>query len=150
MKPPSASPRITSLSPPEDNPTQEDDNNQTQDDDDDDDNDQDMENGDTVPEYKTVYAQNYQKVFCKERPESFYPHYWITFMLLGRPAGKNGRPPLEAGYYTLIFERFEVFQYLFTQGPLFLQEENQKLSDSITAEDIDLLSNKGYFNYYFR
>ena len=54
-------------------------------------------------DFKEVYAINFKKVFCKIRPNSYYPTYWLVFLILGRPAGNKGRPPLEAGFNAIIY-----------------------------------------------
>ena len=55
-------------------------------------------------EFNKLYFSNFKKVFVKVKPSTYYPTYWLTFLLIGRPAGKDGRPPLEAGinFYILI------------------------------------------------
>ena len=55
-------------------------------------------------EFNKLYVSNFKKVFVKVKPSTYYPTYWLTFLLIGRPAGKDGRPPLEAGinFYILI------------------------------------------------
>ena len=57
----------------------------------------------TLPDFKMLYISNFRKVFPKSKIASYYPTYWLTFMLLGRPAGKAGRPPLEAGIIFCIY-----------------------------------------------
>lgn len=47
--------------------------------------------------YKEIYAAQYKKIFVKTKVDMYYPTYWLSFLLLGRPAQKDGRPVLEAG-----------------------------------------------------
>ncbi len=54
---------------------------------------------DSGSEFNKLYVSNFKKVFVKVKPSTYYPTYWLTFLLIGRPAGKDGRPPLEAGIY---------------------------------------------------
>ena len=60
----------------------------------------------STPRYREVYDNAYRKVFVKTLPRDFYPTYWLTFLLCGRPAGKLGRPGLEAGIYFFLFLTF--------------------------------------------
>ena len=81
------------------------------------------ENDNDEPDFKEIYAINFKKVFLKVKPESYYPTYWLVFLVLGRPAGNRGRPPLEA-------------------GPSYMNDK-KSVNDSITPENIDVLSNSG-------
>ncbi len=47
--------------------------------------------------YKEIYANQFKKVFIKTKVDMYYPTYWLSFLLIGRPAQKDGRPVLEAG-----------------------------------------------------
>jgi hypothetical protein len=100
-----------------------------------------------LPAYKEVYANQYRKVFVKTKVDLYYPTYWITFLLLGRPAQKDGRPLLEAGIYHIYI--LYMFEIIFILGIQY-QQNRTALSESITAENIDVLSNSGnvYFLYF--
>ena len=50
-----------------------------------------------VPSYNIAYGQQYSKIFLKMDPQFFYPTYWLTFLILGFPAGEEGRTILGAG-----------------------------------------------------
>ena len=59
---------------------------------------EDTENVDEqLPAYKELYATHYRKLFIKGSCADYLPHFWITFLLIGRPGEKQGRPYLEAG-----------------------------------------------------
>jgi hypothetical protein len=57
----------------------------------------------SIPAYKEIYSAQYKKIFVKEKVDQFYPTYWLTFLLIGRPAMKDGRPVLEAGIISIYY-----------------------------------------------
>ena len=58
---------------------------------------EDQENDKDMPDFKELYVINFKKVYNKVKINSYYPSYWLSFLILGRAAGRLGRPPLEAG-----------------------------------------------------
>ena len=50
-----------------------------------------------LPGFRELYPAHFRKVFTKWHGMTYYPTYWLCFLLMGRPAGKEGRPCLEAG-----------------------------------------------------
>ncbi len=61
-----------------------------------------------LPDFKSLYAQNFLKVYPEENVDTFYPTYWLTFLLIGRAAGKDVRPSLEVGIYV----KYILFKYI--------------------------------------
>ena len=43
----------------------------------------------------------FRKVFPRENSNTWTPDYWISFLLIGLPAGDDGRTVLGAGIYYL-------------------------------------------------
>ena len=50
-----------------------------------------------LPAFKELYTVQYKKIFAKAKIDMYYPTYWLSFLLLGRHAQKDGRAVLEAG-----------------------------------------------------
>ena len=49
------------------------------------------------PSFEQAYRAAYLRVFSKEDSDSWTPHYWLAFILIGLPAGNQGRAVLSAG-----------------------------------------------------
>ncbi len=49
--------------------------------------------------YDTEYDDQYRRISQRQDPKKWYPDYWLSFLLLGFPAGDNGRTVLGAGNY---------------------------------------------------
>ena len=48
-------------------------------------------------EYDQLYQNQYAKIFRKEVSNLWYPTFWLSFLLIGLPADKEGRTVLGAG-----------------------------------------------------
>ena len=48
-------------------------------------------------DYDQLYQSQYAKIFRKEVSNLWYPTYWLSFLLIGLPADKEGRTVLGAG-----------------------------------------------------
>ena len=53
--------------------------------------------GSTKLDFETEYQASYATVFKKQDPDTWTPTYWLSFLLIGLAAGKEGRNVLHAG-----------------------------------------------------
>ena len=73
-----------------------------------------VEEDNDLPGFKELYPANFHKVFAKWHGLTYYPTYWLSFLIIGRPAAKEGRPCLEAGRlkYLENYNYFLLYHYI--------------------------------------
>ena len=54
-----------------------------------------------VPTFEDAYQAAFRKVIIRENANQWIPDYWISFLLIGMPAGEDGRTVLGAGLFYL-------------------------------------------------
>ena len=59
--------------------------------------------------YNDAYTVQYNKIFKKTSSQTWYPIYWLSFLLIGFAAGEEGKTVLGAGNETWIIKPYSKY-----------------------------------------